>query len=69
VATHTLGLSEFWILLLAFNHIWLNFHKNDCNYFHIFLWMMATLQTRKVLKKDAATSVGLVLTYFDVSWY
>ncbi len=31
--------------------------------------MMATLQTRKVLKKDAATSVGLVLTYFDVSWY
>jgi len=44
-------LEVFWLkictLFLVYSQIWLNLPKNDCHFFYIFQWMIATLATNK----------------------
>jgi len=34
-------------LFLVYSHIWLNLLKDDCHFFDVFRWMIATLATNK----------------------
>jgi hypothetical protein len=56
VAKHIEGLLKTYNSYLVYSHIWLNLPKEDCQFFHIFLWMVGHCGSKIALRKTLCVS-------------